>query len=30
MLKTLWLRILLGLVIFCVLITLAYLLGLLS
>jgi hypothetical protein len=28
-LKTLWLRILLGLVIFCVLITLAYLLGLL-
>ncbi len=29
MLKGLWLRILLGLVIFCVLITLAYLLGLL-
>jgi hypothetical protein len=29
-LKVLWLRILLGLVIFCVLITLAYLLGLLS
>ena len=30
MLKVLWLRILLALVIFCVLITLAYLLGLLS
>ena len=30
MLKALWLRILLALVIFCVLITLAYLLGLLS
>ena len=30
MLKGLWLRILLALVIFCVLITLAYLLGLLS
>ena len=30
MLKEFWLRILLGLVIFCVLITLAYLLGLLS
>jgi hypothetical protein len=30
MLKDLWLRILLGLAIFCVLTTLAYLLGLLS
>ena len=30
MLKALWLRILLALTIFCVLITLAYLLGLLS
>jgi hypothetical protein len=30
MLKDLWLRILFGLVIFCVLTTLAYLLGLLS
>jgi hypothetical protein len=30
MLKALWLRILFGLVIFCVLITIAYLLGLLD
>jgi hypothetical protein len=30
MLKELWLRILFGLVIFCVLMTIAYLLGLLS